>query len=172
MLTPTVYPEFSIDQLDEFLLELEEHDKMISAGVASVGDAANYAEVWEWGNIRQTQPGPKTVEGTNPNGEQVWLSIQAPYGYIQIHDSQYWDILTEELNKIQFKSKTAQGITKELQHASKIAMMRCAVLVANSAPVDRGDLAASFEVIEDGDILLDDDKYSDERVLTLEGGSE
>jgi hypothetical protein len=37
------------DQLDFLFLELAEQDKLVEAGVASVGDAAAYALVWEWG---------------------------------------------------------------------------------------------------------------------------
>ena len=56
---PELAPEFLFDKLDEFLLEFEQHDQEIKAGVAVVGDAAAYALVWEWGNTRQSKPGPK-----------------------------------------------------------------------------------------------------------------
>jgi hypothetical protein len=168
----TVFPTFVFDKLDVLLLEFEEHDKLISAGVATVGEAAAYAEVWEWGNVRQTQPGPKTTLGTNPDGEQVWLSIQAPFGYIKIHESRYWEFLKEELEKVEFKSTTAQGITDELEKAAIKAMKRVADLIGESAPVDKGTLSDSFRVVLPGDILLDDDDTDDERTLLLEGGHE
>src|SRR3954471_15404856 len=103
----TVSSSFMFDKLDELLLELEEHDKEISAGVATVGEPAAYAEVWEWGNVRQTKKGPKTVLGINPDGEKVWLTIQAPFGYIRINENEFWQAVKDELAKVKFKSTTA-----------------------------------------------------------------
>jgi hypothetical protein len=165
MPVPTVYSTAMFDKLDEFLLEFAEHDQEVNAGVASVGEAAAYADVWEWGNIRQSKPGPKTVLGTNPDGEQVWLSIQAPFGYIKIHENDYWDALKQELAKVKFSSTNAKGITEELAAAGKRAMKLCAQLISDSAPVDRGTLKDSFKVIEDGDTLLDDS--DDSRTLII-----
>lgn len=167
-----VFPELVFDKLDELFLEFEEHDKLIAAGVAAIGEAAAYAEVWEWGNVRQTKQGPKTVLGTNPDGEEVWLSVQAPFGYIAIHESQYWDIMKEELGKVEFKSSTAQGITKELETAAVKAMKRVKDLIEESAPVDKGILSKSFRVVLPDDILLDEDDNEDERTLVLERGEE
>src|ERR1700756_3450419 len=126
MPVPTIYPTMLFDKLDEFLLEFEEHDEEIFAGVASVGPAAAYAEVWEWGNIRQTKQGPKTVQGTNPAGEIVWLSLQAPFGYIKINENRMWEALKQELGKVKFKSTNAREMTEELQEAARKAMERCA----------------------------------------------
>ena len=165
MAVPTVYPTIMFDKLDEFLLELEEHDKEISAGVMSVGPAAAYSEVWEWGNVRQTKPGPKTVLGTNPDGSSVYLSIQAPFGYIKINENQYWEIVKEELNKVEFKGTTAREITKELEAAGFKAMRRIAKVIAEHAPVDHGDLSKSFEAVPPGDTMLDD--QDDSRLLTI-----
>ena len=144
MAVPTIYATAMFDHLDEFLLEMVEHDQEISAGVASMGDAAAYAEVWEWGNVRQSKPGPKTVLGTNPNGEQVWLSIQAPFGYVRINENQYWEVLKQELAKVQFKSTNARGITEELEAAAEEAMKIIAQIIGDHAPVDTGDLSKSF----------------------------
>jgi hypothetical protein len=41
-MAPTIYATALIDKLDELLLEFAEHDKEISAGVASFGEAAAY----------------------------------------------------------------------------------------------------------------------------------
>ena len=43
------YPTTLFDKLDEFLLEFEEQDQEVEAGVMSSGEAAAYALVWEWG---------------------------------------------------------------------------------------------------------------------------
>jgi|ERR1700734_228169 len=168
MPAPTIYATSLFDKLDEFLLEFAEHDQEITAGVASVGEAAAYSEVWEWGNIRQSKLGPKTVLGTNPDGEQVWLSIQAPFGYIKIHENDYWQALKEELAKVTFKGPNAKDITEELQAASRRAMKICAQLIGDSAPKDSGDLSKSFVVIEDGDPILDDSDDSRTLILSQE----
>ena len=165
MPTPTVYSTAFFDELDEFLLELEEHDKEITAGVAAIGPAAAYAEVWEWGNIRQEKPGPRTVLGMSPEGKEVWLSIQAPFGYIRIHENSYWQAVKQELGKVKFKDKSAKGITEELEAASVRAMKLCAQLIADSAPVDTGELRDSIRVVEPGDIVLDNDE--DDKLLDI-----
>lgn len=167
MPAPTVYPTALFDKLDTFMLEFMEHDKEITAGVASYGEAAAYADVWEWGNVRQTKPGPKTVLGTNPDGEEVWLSIQAPFGYIKIHENDYWEILKIQLGKVKFKGTTAKEITEELEDASLKAMKLIAQVVGDNAPIDKGDLSKSFKAVKPGDILLDDDY--DERTLYVGG---
>src|SRR6266567_2553056 len=119
-------------------------------------------------NIRQSEPGPKTVLGTNPDGEQVWLSVQAPFGYIKINESAYWDNVKQELEKVKFKGPTAKEITEELQEAGRKAMKRNARLISDSAPVDTGALSHSFRVVEDGDPILDDS--DDTRTLILDKG--
>lgn len=164
-MAPTIHATCMIDKLDEFLLEFAEHDKEISAGVASVGPAAAYADVWEWGNIRQHKPGPKTVLGTNPDGDMVWLSIQAPFGYIKINENQYWEVLKIELGKVKFKSTNPKDITRELEAASKRAMKLIAKIIGDHAPVDQGDLSSSFQVVEPGDVMLDD--TDDTRILNI-----
>lgn len=164
-MAPTIYATALFDKLDSLLLELEQHDREISAGVASVGPAAAYAEVWEWGNVRQSKPGPKTVLGTNPDGERVYLTLQAPFGYIKINENLYWEILKTELAKVKFKSHTARGITEELEAAAVKAMKKIVKIIAETAPVDSGDLSKSFQVIYPGEVMLDMD--DSERTLTI-----
>jgi hypothetical protein len=165
MPVPTVYATALFDKLDEFLLEFAEHDQEVNAGVMSVGEAAAYAEVWEYGNIRQTKKGPKTVLGINPDGKEVWLSIQAPHGYIKVNEPFFWMALQDELSKVKFDSTDARGITEELAAAGKKAAKRFIPFLKGSAPVDSGKLADSFEVVEDGDEMLDDS--DDSRTLTI-----
>lgn len=157
MPAPTVYSEMFLDRLDSFLEELMlDHD--ITAGVAATGPAAAYAEVWEWGNIRQSKPGPRTVLGTNPNGKMVWLSVQAPFGYIRIHENDFWQALKEELKKVKFNSTNSEGITDELNAAARKAMKVCAQLIADSAPVDTGDLRDSIKPVTGEDPLFDEEE--------------
>ena len=167
-MTPTIYANAVFDKLDEFLLEMSEHDKEIKCGVASYGPAAAHAEVWEWGNVRQEKQGPKTVRGMNPDGEEVWLSVQAPTGYIKINENHFWDALKDELSKVKFKGTTAKQITEELQAAGNKAAKRFIPYLEDSAPVDTGALSKSFKVVRDGDSLLDDS--DDSRTLILERG--
>ena len=168
MPVPTIYATSFFDKLDEFMLEFREHDQEINAGIAAVGPAAAYSEVWEWGNIRQTKKGPKTVLGTNPDGESVWLSISAPHGYIKINENHFWDILKDELAKVKFKGTNPKEITEELQEAGRKAMKRCIPFLEDSAPVDTGQLSKSFRVVEDGDPMLDDS--DDSKTLIIGGG--
>jgi len=153
MAVPTVFSRLLLNS-GKFLEEFKGQPRNISAGVAAVGEAADYAEVWEWGNIRQTKQGPKTILGTNPDGDSVWLSVQAPFGYIRVHASMYWDIYREELDKLDFSPKTAKGIQEQLERAHKNAAVRCAVIISNSAPVDSGQLAGSIEAVAPGDEIL------------------
>lgn len=154
-MVPTIYPTIMFDKLDEFLLEFIEHNKEITAGVASLGPAAAYSEVWEWGNVRQTKPGPKTVLGTNPDGETVWLTIQAPFGYIKINENQYWEVLKLELKKVKFSGTNPKEITQELEAAAKRAVKTICQIIADHAPEDKGDLRKSFKPVNPGDPLLD-----------------
>jgi len=145
-------------EFDKFLLELEQHDKEIQAGVASVGEAAAYSLVWEFGNAHQAKEGPKTVKGTNlKTGETVWLSIQAPFGYIRINENLYWEALRAEMEKVTFKGNTAQEITAELEACAVRVMKRIVKIVSATAPVASGALSDSFEIVEPGDTLLEKD---------------
>jgi hypothetical protein len=153
---------FNIKGVDKFLAELEEGFE-IQAGVASMGEAAAYSYVWEYGNARQVKEGPRTTKGINPDGEVVWLSIQAPTGYIAVSESQYHEILKDELSKVTF-SGNASAIKKEFNGAVVRAMERIKEIIEDNAPVDEGDLSESFKVLKPGDSLLNSD---DERILEL-----
>src|SRR5580765_2079633 len=91
----------------------------VRGGVISEGDAAAYALVWEWGNARQTKEGPKTVRGINPDGQPVWLSIQAPYGYIRIHEAESVNIIEMVLANADFETpETGKQIIAEMKRAA------------------------------------------------------
>lgn len=154
---PTIYTTQLFDQLDEFMLEFEAHDKEIMAGVVSEGEAAAYAEVWEWGNVRQVKPGPKTVIGTNPRGEMVWMSAQAPFGYIWTHEPEFDRVLMEEWQKVRFESVNAQEMTDELEKMALAVVRKVAMIIQDSAPFDRGGLRSSIHALEPGDSMLDED---------------
>lgn len=151
-----VYPTFQFEAND-FLDAISNKDETVEVGVSVEGPAAAYAEVWEWGNTRQTKKGPRTVLGTNPDGERVWLSSQAPYGYIRINTEKYLEAVKKALGNLPMHSATPQQLTEELQKAGVEAMKECAQILHDAAPVDTGQLQSSFKVVEDGDELLEDD---------------
>lgn len=128
----------------------------IRGGVASEGEAAAYALVWEWGNARQTKKGPKTTLGINPDGSQVWLSLQAPSGYIRINEPEYIAILEKELSEADFKSLDAASIRAAMQLAAIRSSEKIAELIRETVPVDSGDLRESIVAMDPDDKDLED----------------
>ena len=169
----SIYPTFTVDGLDEIFAEFKKPSPIVQVGVAAVGPAAAYAEVWEWGNARQTKQGPRTVLGTNPDGESVWLSSQAPMGYIRVNEDHYLELVKIELAKVKF---SGPGTLRERLQKAGVRMAKgCAEIIKFFAPVDSGQLSNSFEVVRDGDPLLDTEDHGGsmesrfKRVLNLRG---
>jgi hypothetical protein len=153
--------EIIFEKLDEVLLELESHDKLFAAGVASIGEAAGYALIWEWGNARQVQAGEETCQGTNPDGSTVWLSVQAPFGYISINEPLYWAIVQEVLSEVKFAQTDPAAMTAEFEKAMfKIAKL-IAPIIRDAAPFASGALRDSITALAPGDSLLDDSTAED-----------
>jgi hypothetical protein len=120
-------------------------EEMVRGGVQSEGDAASYALVWEWGNARQTKKGPKTIRGVNPDGEAVWLSIQAPRGYIAINTPEFVAALVGKLAKMDFGDlDDVDEIIDGMKEASAQSAAVIARLIADAAPVDSGELRDSI----------------------------
>lgn len=133
----------------------------VRGGIISEGDAAAYALVWEWGNARQTKKGPKTVRGINPDGEEVWLSIQAPFGYIRINEPEYINIIQQKLGEIDLSDvKDAEGIREEIKSASASAAEMITEIIRHVAPVDTGALRESIQPADPGDpdLAVEDDE--------------
>jgi len=143
------------DKLDEFMLEFEQHDKEIKSGVVVVGDAAAYALVWEYGNKRQHKQGPRTVIGTNPKGDMEWMSSQAPFGYIRVHERDYMDAVMFELGRAKFDQPDAAAMTRELEKRASNASKLIAEIIKDSAPHDSWDLAHAIKVVDASDPILD-----------------
>lgn len=163
------YPTVLFDRLDEFLLEFEEQDELVQSGVVSEGEAAAYALVWEWGNMRQTQKGPKTTMGINPDGQRVWLSIQAPFGYIRIHQGEFWKIILEQMEKARFDSPDTGVISDELRKVAFHSAKKIAKLIRDSAPVDSGELRGSIKAVEPDDYATLDMVDEGRGTLVLDG---
>lgn len=159
------YPAALFDNLDVLFLEFQEQNKLYAAGVVSEGDAAAYALVWEWGNARQTQKGPKTTQGINPNGDRVWLSIQAPFGYVRINELYYWQIVNEEMDKVKFDGSDTGDISQALLACTKRIGKRIADVIKEAAPVDSGDLRRSIKAVDGDDSILDDARNSKETLV-------
>ena len=150
------FPDYSdtFKQLGTYLLAIEGLDKMVQVGVASVGDPSAYALVWEWGNARQTKEGPKTVLGINPDGEEVWLSIQAPRGYIRILTPQFMTLIRKEMKSVDFAKTTSKAIYKELKAAAMRIADKMAEMIRETVPVDTGDLQTSIQPLFVNDAML------------------
>lgn len=117
-------------------------DIALATAIVSTGPPSAYALVWEYGNIRQTKKGPKTVLGVDPEtGARVWLTIQAPSGYVRILKPQFRDIIEEEIIKVKFGGK---DVKTQLIYAMDRIGRRMTALVKQYVPVDKGDLKASI----------------------------
>lgn len=155
----SIFAEIADEDIDKLVSWLNQMAIIVESGVQSVGPPANYALVWEWGNIRQTKKGPKTVQGRNPKGQFTnrWFSTQAPSGWIAINEDKYWNIIQDELSKVSFDSKesiTEDSLKQELTGAYKRISEKCLVILQENVPIDSGDLYDSLQVVEPGDEIL------------------
>lgn len=125
---------------------------LIEAGVKVEGEAAAYALVWEWGSARLTQPGPKTVLSTNPDGVPAILTLTAPHGFIRVNKARYMEIVQEEIARI--PKGAVEELPRRIREALGYAMERCSNLIVVTAPYDTGLLASSIKPVADNDPLL------------------
>lgn len=156
-----------LDQLDDFLSELEQLDVAVSAGVVVEGHPAGYALVWEWGSgppgpnrprARQYKEGPKTVLGVNPNGERVFLTLQAPFGYVRIWNKEFDLIIEQELEAVDFLAHPKQ-LKKKLERCAKRIGEKMTALIKKSVPIDEGHLYQAISVRVAGIREFDDDDF-------------
>jgi hypothetical protein len=134
----------------------------VRGGILSEGNAAAYAQVWEWGNARQTKQGPKTVKSINPDGEEVWLSIQAPSGYIRIHEPEFIEIIQQKLSAADFGDLEADEIRNGMKKASLEAAAMITEIIKETVPVDTGALRDSIGPADpdDPDLTTDDEEIN------------
>ena len=134
-------------------------DAPVYGGAASVGEAAAYSQVWEWGNVRQTQKGPKTVMGINPDGQRIWLTIQAPYGYVRINSPQFGDSVLRNMLAV---DPLASSVLAQIKSAAAKAAQEIASLIRDTAPVDTGALSDSIQAVGPDDSgLVNVDHWSE-----------
>lgn len=156
MPSPDPFPSLSFENRDRFLDELARQDKRVKVGVEIVGEPEDvYGLVWEWGNRRQKKPGPKTVLGTNPDGKMVWMSSQAPFGWIRINESFMLRIVDDVMATADFQDATKEGVRKELERLAKAISKGCAEVLQMSAPEDSGALKKAIKPVDPGDAILD-----------------
>lgn len=135
-----------------FLKGFTDQAPAIGGGAASVGEAAAYALVWEWGNTRQTKQGPRTVRGINPDGESVWLSSQAPMGYISLHEDEFLVAIGDEVSQVDFSDGILKAVPDLLSAADR-SSARIAYIISQNAPIDSGDLADSIQPLVRGAVI-------------------
>lgn len=150
---PSLAPLVVFTEIEKFLQEFEGIGS-VSGGVGVFGSAAAYALVWELGSLRLKQPGPRTVWGTNREGEKRIMSSQAPEGYVGVISDEFWPIIEEELGHLSFKGTDSHEIRLELEVVIDNAMQRIARIISDAAPVDSGDLRSQIQYIDSGEMDL------------------
>ena len=120
-------------------------DIALSVAIVSEGPPSAYALVWEYGNIRQTKKGPKTTLGFDPEtGKRVWLTIQAPTGYVRMLTPIFRGILHQEIETVKWGRKdTKQQLVRALNRAAQHMVMK----IKEYVPVDTGALKDSITFI-------------------------
>jgi hypothetical protein len=148
---PSLRPLVVFPDIYKFLSEFEGIGS-VTGGVGVFGSAAAYALVWELGSLRLKKPGPRTIWGTNRNGEKMIMSSQAPEGYVGVISDQFWPIIEQEVGKLTFRGTDARSIRLELEVVVDNAMQRIARIISDAAPVDSGDLRSQIQYVDSGEI--------------------
>ncbi len=118
----------------------------VKMGLKITGPAAAYALVWEFGRA-DIKPGPKTLWGTNPDGERRVLTRTAPSGYIRVNKNKFRLIIRDEMKKIVWRKIKPREIPNAVQWALEKAAPRIADLIAETAPFDTGALRAAIRAV-------------------------
>jgi len=163
---PSLRPLIAFQNLDTYLEEFKNIGNL-SGGVAVYGSAAAYALVWELGSLRMKQPGPKTLWSVNRNDERAILTKQAPFGYVGYISEEFWPIIQEELQKVNYSSKDSRRMRLELEVALDNASHKIAELVRSFAPVDSGDLRSQIQGVDSDETSLLSTAISSESAGTL-----
>ena len=151
----SIFAEFEKKDMQTLFEWIEKMSIVVESGVQSVGPPATYALVWEFGNARQTKKGPKTVKSKNPDGKTVWLSIQAPHGWIAVHEEKIWDIIFQELSKVKLDpSGSEDNVKEELVKAYERIAAKALELLQSTVPVDSGELYDSLQIVSPDDSIL------------------
>ncbi len=110
------------------------------------GPAADYALVWEWGRV-DINPGPKTQWGTNPDGETRVLTKTAPLGFIRVNRLKYKAIIREEIEAVAWGKLRPSQWNPMVEKCLHKAAKRIAKLIAETAPIDTGQLREAIVAV-------------------------
>jgi hypothetical protein len=120
-------------------------------------------------NVRQHKKGPKTTLGVNlETGEQVWLTIQAPTGYVRVNEERYWRIIRDHLQALTLAGTTRVEIRRELEKAAYSMAKEIAEVIRETAPIDEGALRASILALPPGTSWLDEEDRFPGEVMNIE----
>lgn len=114
------------------------------------GPVASYALVWEFGRA-DINPGPKTLWGTNPDGEERVMTKTAPTGFIRVNRSKYRAIIKEELQAVPFYRFPLAKYPSLIKQALQAAAKRCGALIAETAPYDTYALREAIVAVDIAD---------------------
>jgi len=93
------------------------------------------------------------VWSTNPLGQPAILTLQAPKGYIRINRQQYIDTIRAQFNALQLTGSPKTWNSKLVKFMNASAEL-CADIIAETAPIDTGNLAGSMKAAKVGDPSL------------------
>lgn len=94
-------------------------------------------------------------------GERVWLTIQAPFGYVRVNEQEYWAIIKKNLASAKLSGSTREEVRKSLENVAFKIAQDMAEVIRKTVPVDTGYLQASIYPVEPGDPdLLEPDAFS------------
>ena len=122
----------------------------VEAGVAMEGPPAAYGGVWELGNSRQHQQGPKTVWSENALGEPAWMSSQAPHGWIAVNEPKMRAAINRRLADADLDDFDS------VERACVDASIDMYNILQETVPMDSGALSNSLALIAPHDALLDE----------------
>lgn len=132
---------------------------VVYGGIESDGGPSAYSQVWEWGNTRQTRKGPHTTYGVAPDGRRIWLSTQAPFGYVRLNEPNFAAAIERRMTE---QEPDDDRLQEQVVSAAKAASQDIAAIVRATAPVDTGALMDSIRAVDPSDSgLADVDQWSD-----------
>lgn len=133
---------------------------VVRAGVKLTGPAVGWGLVWEFGSARISEPGPKTTWGTNPNGQKVVLTLQAPRGWIRVNRQRYVEFVLARMNAVNWAKYPVQSWRYVAADTLYKAAQDCAALMEETAPVDTGQLVSGIVAVNEPDPILDEGTFN------------
>jgi hypothetical protein len=150
-----------VEGLDKLAQSFQSLPGLIEAGVKLLPNpnpdngvpATVYGLIWEWGRI-SCNPGPKTLWSTNPLGETRVMTKTAPHGWVRVNRERYLRIMKERFSQLHLNGVPPREWNRLLQTLLGVVASDCAELMAETAPIDTGNLRESIVPAETGDEIL------------------